>query len=260
MTRLHHATISRSAKLGVTLSQDSDTDVVTAITAHGQTLTGSDPKHVAAIAMLAGTLAVEYPALSVNIAVNGEYHTYFRDQQEPFFIGPADETNEDNALADVLEAADDAGLDLDTDDDDVIARVVVALRYKLAYAERGDRNHCGDWLATTLKDQFQCVINDELRFDADAFEGCLLANGVELVGKWASLPTSGQKGWEGRYRMNGRQKLEMKIAVSKELVMHGETIPVPEDVLAVLWAKHPKTHPDNVKSDKRHPEAAEKSD
>ena len=90
---------------------------------------------------------------------------------------------------------------------------VVQSKYHTLYKERGNSRHCGDWLALSLDGSF----DNGQGFDADAYAEFLTANGVELVGKWAALPTSGQAGWQGRYRMNGRQKLQRRVLETGQL-------------------------------------------
>jgi hypothetical protein len=47
---------------------------------------------------------------------------------------------------------------------------------KSVYAERGDVDSCGDWLALALKDAFQ---TEGGSFDFMAFKACLKQNGIE---------------------------------------------------------------------------------
>jgi hypothetical protein len=49
-------------------------------------------------------------------------------------------------------------------------------RAKTTYAERGDVNSCGDWLAVALKDAFR---TDDGSFDLTAVKACLKENGIE---------------------------------------------------------------------------------
>ena len=89
--------------------------------------------------------------------------------------------------------------------------------YRREYKEHGLHDNCGDWLAVTLDDLCTVVSLDSKgrkrkSMDLEKFDALLDVNGVERTGKWAELPTSGQRGWRGRYRMNGRQKLEPIVA------------------------------------------------
>ena len=90
-----------------------------------------------------------------------------------------------------------------------------AAKYQSAYRAAGHPTHCGDWLAKELEGTFV----GEAGFDPDHFTLLLEANDVPMVGKWADLPTSGQKGWVGRYRANGRQKLEMRVIETGVLIL-----------------------------------------
>jgi hypothetical protein len=60
------------------------------------------------------------------------------------------------------------------------------------YAERGDVNSCGDWLAEALK-----VFRTEAgSFDLTAFKACLKENEIE-----APKVDENKHGWRGRFRM-----------------------------------------------------------
>ena len=89
--------------------------------------------------------------------------------------------------------------------------------YRARYKNGGKAENCGDWLARKL-DEICGRPSTDTRgrkrrvLDLSRFDEILDANGVERTGKWAKLPISGQKGWQGRYRMNGRQKLEVIVA------------------------------------------------
>ena len=105
----------------------------------------------------------------------------------------------------------------------------------------GNSRNCGDWLAQELDGPFT---NEKGKFDHELFTRVLELNGVELEGRWANLPSSGQNGWIGRYRMNGRRKLERRIAKTGVLVLFvdhkcEETVEIapPEDWLRFTRGK-----------------------
>ncbi len=116
-------------------------------------------------------------------------------------------------------------------------RDLINSSYRAAYRERGNPNHCGDWLANELAGTF---VGKDGKFSPDAFTDCLIANGVEMDGKWAKLPTSGQSGWQGRYRMNGRQKLERKVLANGFLTIAGVDVQAPIEWLDKMAGKLPK--------------------
>ena len=112
-------------------------------------------------------------------------------------------------------------------------RTVVKESYRREYRARTKKGtHCNDYLARVLEDVFV----DGKKFDTDAFTLCLAANNVPLVGKWAALPSSGQKGWQGRYRMNGRLQLERIVVATAQIAMpDGSGGYVTEQVDDVEW-------------------------
>lgn len=115
-------------------------------------------------------------------------------------------------------------------------RSIVAQSYKDDYAARGDPRHCSDWLARELDGQFCDAAGG---FDEPAFTRMLMDNGVALVGKWAELPRKRTPGWQGRYRMNGRQKLEIRILQQGRLKLSGREITPGPNALRELQARHP---------------------
>lgn len=248
MTKIHHATAKKALKMGIVLEAIDDGDLTTirATTAAGDVTSAPDPKTALVLGQTLQTLKADYPNLDM-YRVEDRIDVEGTQGDEGVFLSVelADILNYDDLLADILEAADEAGIDPEAgkadEEEEEAGRIVVHPRYKEAYRARGNPDHCGDWLAATLDGQFDKVVNDEIRFDHDAFAVCLIDNGVEMSGKWASLPTSGQKGWVGRYRMNGRQKLEVRVAINGTLTLRDEVIEVPEDALAELQTKHAST-------------------
>ena len=104
------------------------------------------------------------------------------------------------------------------------------------YKEASGVSHCGDWLAQWLDTHFTGGGD----FDWEGFKAMLAENFIDVDhGKWSQLPTSGQAGWQGRYRMNGRQKLGRQVALNGFVTFNGEDTQVPDADLAKLRIKHP---------------------
>lgn len=141
-------------------------------------------------------------------------------------------------IGDVLEACDAAELDPEAlETEEAPAGSVVPDTYREAYKaqENTSGQSNGDWLAVWLEGQTAKIEG----FDVDAFQAILDTNEVDNNGKWASLPASGQRGWVGRWRMNGRQQLEKTIAVSGRLWdANGQQVEVPADFVEHMRGKH----------------------
>lgn len=192
---------------------------------------------------LAEILAAEYPRLSIRPAYNED-----ESQVVSWVVVYTDEDGMDNSLtetpkvpdlADILDACTEEGIDPEegADEEEDRARVVVPQRYKDEYAARGNPAHCGDWLAIWLEEQ--CHDADG-RLDVEAFRSILTQNGVEQTGKWATLPESRQKGWQGRYRMNGRQKLEIVVAREGVVIaLNGVAVKPDLEALEAMLDRHP---------------------
>ena len=148
-------------------------------------------------------------------------------------------------LADLLETCADMGIDPEQgpegeeeDEKPEPSGSVVPENYRATYREVSSNGQtCGDWLAETLVNETHGVQG----FHVEDFDAILTANAVDFTGAWARLPTSGQKGWVGRYRMNGRQVLEKAVALSGVYrSITGSTVLPPEAFMDTLRAKHAK--------------------
>jgi hypothetical protein len=240
MTRIHHATIRRAEKEGVIMKMDEMTEIVTAHWTEGNArIEHPDAKEALDGVLLVKMLRSEYPAVILSFDTGTNEWTLQAHTEN----GPTDVFSSYEALpslADILDAFAAADIDPEEGYEEVRASIVVPAHYKRKYAEGGHPNNCGDWLAQQLDGRFSVIVEGKPAFDPDAFTACLVDNGVELVGKWAALPTSGQNGWVGRYRMNGRQKLEQQVLRNGGLTLGGMFTSAPQGFLDYLAERHPK--------------------
>lgn len=143
-------------------------------------------------------------------------------------------------LADIFDACDEHGIDPEdgADEEEAIGGSIVPEEYRAMYREASSNGQtCGDWLAEWLVNQTHSANG----FDVEHFSAILHTNKVDMTKPWAALYQSGQKGWIGRYRMNGRQVLEKLVAMrGKVLGANGEQYALPADDLAILRGKHAK--------------------
>lgn len=185
---------------------------------------------------LAGILAAEYPMLVIEASYNED-----RSRVVGFIVA----ANEENIytgekvpeLADLLEACEDLGIDPEEGvEEETRGGSIVPDEYRAKYREVSSNGQtCGDWLAEFLT--LQCHNLDG--FQVSDFAALLTNNEVDQSGAWAKLPESGQKGWVGRWRMNGRQTLEKTVARAGFIIgVNGERFEVPVDELAALRGKH----------------------
>lgn len=238
---IHHATKKKAEGLGIVLTEI-DGEIEARWPKLNKVVAHDDAKAALNLAMLYQRFGEEYRKVRIapSEAEEGLWATFDANSTEMVLFDPLDDIEQ--VFVDTLEFASDNDCDIE----DTTEHVVVPEHYKQLYKERGNPNHCGDWLAKWLDGRFLTAGDKKQMFNADAFEMFLRENGVDMDGKWASLPQSGQKGWEGRYRMNGRQKLEKRIAHTGKLVRHGEEIKVPKTVLKELAEKHPAPKPKKV--------------
>lgn len=164
---------------------------------------------------LAEMLAAEYPGIGMQPMYDDldRVASWAFDNGDDCFYETTDAAVPE--LADVLEAAEDWGVDLEAmqgDDEDgkQPSGSIVPEQYRQKYREvssTGQSN--GDWLAEQLASDTHGIEG----FSIADFAAVLVANGVDQSGAWARLPGSGQRGWVGRWRMNGRQQLEKLVAL-----------------------------------------------
>lgn len=244
---IHHATIKRAAKLGIEITETPDGNVTGKLDKGDRTFSHSNVQVVINALVLASRFAIEYPNLHVG-GKNPESTTlivFHRPEGEnkptPLFdfdgLGMTAK-DIDNVFAVALESATDKELDTGETDELPNTGTVVAEKYRGIYRERGNENHCGDWLAHYLDGKFATEVEGKTVFDVDAFTDFLASNDVDMTGKWAGLVHSNSRGWQGRYRMNGRQKLEMVVAIRGNIINGNETVEVPADELVVLRDRH----------------------
>lgn len=199
---------------------------------------------------LAQMLKAEYPALHLGCT--------FDDVDAPTkivaWIVNADQEGEEEqalvyegdkvpALADLLAECEENEIDPEyvaepEEEEPEVSGSVVPGHYRQQYrAVSSNGQTCGDWLAEWLVDQTHSATG----FMVADFTAILEANDMDLTSKWGQLPGSGQPGWIGRYRMNGRQCLEKMVALRgwvKDAQGYQTTLPTAD--LAILTSKHTK--------------------
>lgn len=159
-------------------------------------------------------------------------------------------------LADLISACEEQDLDPEAiDAPEKPSGSVVDETYRRQYRESSTTGQsCGDWLAEWLAGK--TLVGGKL--DVEAFDAILNANSVDLTKPWARAKESGTRGWQGRYRMNGRQVMEKIVAkhgwVNDE---EGQPVTVPDDAIAVLRDRHAKWLAKEVKREEAEQAAAD---
>lgn len=195
---------------------------------------------------LASTLLAEYPKLTLE-AIDGDDidHEVYMNECGGFVVTHSDgeevySGDKVPELAEILDTAIEMGLDLEADEEEEEEKPsgsVVPEEYRIQYKEKSSNGQtCGDWLAEFLVGQ----THGGSGFNVEDFTYILNRNNVDMTAKWAKLPESGQPGWIGRYRMNGRQVLERLVAERGWINGMVDRFVVPEPDMAILRAKHAK--------------------
>lgn len=145
-------------------------------------------------------------------------------------------------LADILEAADEAGIDpeegAEDEEEAEASGSVVKSVYRKIYSEvSSNKQTCGDWLAEQLVND---TTDGDGKLNVETLIFVLEANGVDLDAKWAQARFTQSHGWKGRFRMSGRIVLEKLVTLRGVYIgPEGEIAPDPE-WLADMQAKHAK--------------------
>lgn len=143
-------------------------------------------------------------------------------------------------LQDVLEACDEMDLDPELGfEEEEQPGSIVDEHYRVHYREvSSTKRSNGDWLAEWLADH---TLASDLKLSFEALEAIFSANGLDLTAPWARAAETQSKGWQGRYRMNGRQVLERIVALNGFVKAADGTVhEVPAEDLAILRGKHAK--------------------
>lgn len=210
------------------------------------------------------TFQSEYPALRLE-AVTGEpidHETYTHSCAGFRVVATVDgedtevlETEKVPSLALVLDTCIEEDIDPagDEEEDTGPSGSIVPEAYRQRYKETSSTGRSnGDWLAERLT---MDTLNGDGVLMVDDFVHILEQNGVDLNGKWATARFSQTRGWQGRFRMNGRQILEKMVAKSGTYFGHGDTEHTPDaEWLADVRTKHAKWI---AKEEKREAAAAE---
>jgi len=195
---------------------------------------------------LATLLAAEYPLISLHPTYNEDeskvtgWVVLHTSDDEDAGITTLVKSDKVPDLADIFDACDEHGIDPEdgADEGEQAGGSIVPEEYRAQYRENSTNGQtCGDWLAEWLVNQTHTANG----FDVEHFSAILHTNKVDMTKPWAGLYHSGQKGWIGRYRMNGRQVLEKLVAMrGKVLGANGKEYSLPADDLAILRRKHAK--------------------
>lgn len=195
-------------------------------------------------AKLATTLAAEYGRLTLLPIVENDSAVGFRvvfdlggDEEQEVYSG-----DKVPGLALVLDTCAEEGIDptpIEEEEESRVSGSVVPAKYRDEYrlASTTGRSN-GDWLAEQLAND---TLDSEGKLNLDDFVAVLERNGVALTGKWAALRFSGGRGWQGRFRMNGRQVLEKHVVKTGVYIdTTGGALKPSEAWMTDMGAKHVK--------------------
>jgi hypothetical protein len=189
-------------------------------------------------------LRAEYPALSLHAVATNDSLTGFR---VVYAIGAENEQEiyegaKVPSLALLLDTCAEEDIDpsaVEEDEEPTFSGSVVPEKYRALYREVSSTGRSnGDWLAERLAED---TLGADGNLNIDDFIAVLERNDVPLTGKWAAMRFGGNRGWQGRFRMNGRQVLEKLVTKAAIYIdATGQRIVPSQEWLADMQAKHAK--------------------
>jgi hypothetical protein len=195
---------------------------------------------------LADMLAAEYGKLTLSVVTDANdvltgwavIYAADGDIEDPVTIYEGPKVP---SLAVLLDTCAEEGLDptVEEEEEPSAPGSVVPEKYRAEYrlnSSTGRSN--GDWLAEQLAND---TLDAKGNLVMDDFIAVLERNAGPLTGKWAALRFGGGRGWQGRFRMNGRQVLEKLVTKAQAYVdATGQTLTPSADWLADMATKHGK--------------------
>lgn len=239
---LHHKTKEKAQKQGVELTEIMhEGDVVGVRAEHedeGCVLYHSDSKALLPMVQSLVMMIGEYPSLMISQAepsdvVSFDFEVKAEVQGSLAVIHRFNATTDDDFRTGAFEAvhkALDLGLDPEggAEEEEKRPASVVPIKYRKRYSEVSDGTNCGDWLALKLNEYCKNGIGKRAPFLLARFESILQMNNVDMSGNWVVNRNSG---WQGRYRMTGRNMLSKKVADSGLLMIPTES---PDEILEFI--------------------------
>jgi hypothetical protein len=227
MATIHHAVVKSAALKGVILTFDPGHEVVTALRPEpnrrvsletADEMSGTDLTELARDAWNALDEVLAFEAEHPGVRIKQEDGDYVAfDATDADYPMRHTEIARDPDYTDLFESitewlASGAGSEDADGDEDEPSEVhsVVPDKYKKLYRERGNPNHCGDWLAEQLARLCRVMDGKKETTDLDRLEAIANANGVapERYGR-LGIATNG---WQGRFRMTVRNLLTPRVA------------------------------------------------
>lgn len=229
---LHHKIASKAKASGVTIEETTHNGEISGFVAvhedSGCQVIHKDAKHALAMCLVLKSVAVEYPSvLFTQLNPEHEISYVFRGQasvkSEFLTIHEFTATEAEKLRDECFEAIHklaDMGVDVEgqdsEDEEDKPIASVVPVKYREIYKLVSDGSNCGDWLAVTLNAYCKEGTGKRAPFLINVFQHILELNGVDLSGAWVNNRNSG---WQGRFRMTGRNMLTKAVARRGQILL-----------------------------------------
>jgi hypothetical protein len=218
-SRIHHTHLKQAEQLGVIL-EPAELGVKATWPEHGKSITGPDAKEaLARIKAIQAEYYKEEPTTRIEV-VDHEFKPFEEDKPHkinkiPTHGGEAfrqgymaadcpflEEDVEFDAWNEEFDAAADAPTPQVEEEEEKKPVSVVKMKYRAIYAERGTPTTCNDELAQKLDN----LVKNAKGTNIEYFDMIMAANEVDMSKYSRTTP-----GWQGRYRMTGRNMLAKKV-------------------------------------------------
>lgn len=223
---IHHATLKKAEKFGIILTEQGE-QVQANWPKLNRQITSDSAKHSLEAMLLQQRFGEEYPLIYVdcNSETIGVAHIK-DDKATTLYTSPWDDHHIDDAFTLALEEAAELDIDLSHEDDEETTHTVVPRKYKERYKERGNPDHCSDWLADLLTDYTGTKNEKGKRVtDIDAMQNIAQINGIDR--DWPNLNN-------GQRAMNWRNMLRKRVFDAQVLVLPDEEAVPPQEWLDAM--------------------------
>lgn len=229
---------SNAKKAGLTITETQAGENTIYIAIHDDTgcqITHTDAQKAVDCCAVLKSIAVEYPSVLISQetpddTVSFRFVAQAQIDKELKTIHTFETSCPDKLRDECFESVHklmDLGVEIEAEEEEeeIKTASVVPPRYRQIYHEVSDGTNCGDWLALTLNEFCKDGISKRAPFLLERFHHILVLNNVSLSGAWVNNRNSG---WQGRFRMTGRNMLTKVVGTQGFLTVgYPET---PDDV------------------------------
>lgn len=218
---------SNAKKAGITITESHISEELIYIAVHDDTgcqITHTDAQKAVDCCAVLKSVAIEYPSVLISQEtpdnlISFKFVAQAQVNKELKTIHTFEASCPNKLRDECFESIHklmDLGVEIEAEEEEVKTASVVPPRYRQIYHEVSDGTNCGDWLALTLNEFCKDGMGKRAPFLLERFHHILILNNVNLTGAWVNNRNSG---WQGRFRMTGRNMLTKIVGAKGFLVV-----------------------------------------